>query len=194
MKAFIVALLLFVPMQTSASDVLATAKVAHVTGVIDEDSKTAFLKEMADTADLAGGRLVVIDSPGGSVAAGQEMIDAIDAEKDAGIKITCVVKEVAASMAFNLLTHCDVRIADAKAILLFHKIEIGGSIPGVRMTARNLRRIAEQLDGYDEPYRQANAKALGMTIEEYDWYADHETFWEPSVLARLGYLTGIIKL
>lgn len=171
-----------------------TQKVAHVIGFIDDMSATVFLAEMQATESLEGDRLIFIDSPGGSVSSGNYMIAAIDREKASGVKVTCVVGKLAASMAFNLLTHCDVRIADTRSVLLFHKVEIGGRPPGVRMTAENLRKIAELLDEMDEPFRVANASALGMSLEEYDFYANHETYWNSKVLFRLGYLNDISRI
>lgn len=185
-------LLLFTPTQGfSSTALLQTPKVAHVVGEIDDDSRAVFLQEMKTTESLKGQRVILIDSPGGSVSSGNAMIEAIEREKAAGTKVTCIVTHIAASMAFNLLTHCTTRIADKDALLLFHKIEIGGRIPGVRMTARNLRKIAAELDEIDDLFRVPNAKALGMSLQEYDFYADLETVWGPNILLRIGYLNAV---
>lgn len=184
-------LLLFTPSLSRAEEITATPKVAHAYGVIDDQSAAAFLKEMQETAAIDGERVIMIDSPGGSVTAGIDMIDAVEQEKATGVHVTCIVRHVAASMAFNLLTHCDTRIADQGAMLLFHKIEIGGRIPGIRMTAQNLRKIADELDDLDLRFSIPNAAALGFTPSQYNFYADHETIWDASVLKRLGYLDAI---
>lgn len=184
-------LLVLVPATGLCQDEFKTAKIAHVYGVIDDESAVHFLDEIAATVGIPGDRVILIDSPGGSVSSGNAMIEALENEKATGVHVTCIVTHIAESMAFNLLTHCDTRIADIGALLLFHKIEIGGRIPGVRMTARNLRKIAEELDQIDDMFRIPNAKALGMSLEDYDFYADHETVWNASLLLRIGYLNAV---
>ncbi len=188
------AILLFLNIPSYAHAValykVTTLKVAHVVGEIDNESAQAFLNEIDATAALPGEQLILVDSPGGSVSAGQAMIDAVEAQKAQGTKVACVVTGMAASMAFNLLTHCDTRIADTGAKLLFHKVALG-QMPDIRLSAPNLRHVAELLDKFDAPYSKANMLALGMDESEYNFYADQENWWSAVMMKRLGYLNAL---
>lgn len=172
---------------------LDTKKIAHVTDEVDMLSLLKFQAELESTKDIPGDRVILINSPGGSVQAGEEFIAAIRAEQATGTKVVCVGREWVASMAFNILTACDVRLAYPSARLLFHKAALGSLPEDVRITAKNLKELAKLLDEADEPYCVANSKALGMTREEYDFYADHNTYWTADVLRKLGYLQGFAE-
>lgn len=177
----------------SGKVIIDTQKVAHIETTVTPKSAERFVKEMESTKDIAGPRLIIINSPGGFVDAGKEMLDKIGEEKAKGVKIVCYVKSRAHSMAFNILTNCDSRYASAKALMLVHKIRLM-RMPDMNLTGKNLRKLADELDEGDEPYRQANAKAMNMKIEEYDSFADDEITWRSSTLLRMGYLHGLATL
>jgi ATP-dependent protease ClpP protease subunit len=93
--------------------------------------------------------VIVIDSPGGSVGAGFEIIKAI--EKHQG-EVICKVEGpgIAASMAAALLQSCDKRIMSKRSLLLLHEPSSGaGGKPGeIKEQAETLevfsRMLAEQ--------------------------------------------------
>lgn len=64
---------------------------------------------------------IIISSPGGSVTEGMRFIDVMEEIKLRGTKINCVVIYGAASMAFQILAHCDTRIALATSMFLWHQ-------------------------------------------------------------------------
>lgn len=168
-----------------------TDKVATVSGMINNDVVDRYEAQLSTTAALPGPRVVLIDSQGGYVDSGVVLIQMMEIEKALGTRQVCIVVGAASSMAFNLLTHCDVRLSVASAHMTVHKME-GWS--GGRHTSRNLRQVADDLDREDEPYRQANSKAMHLTLRQYDRYADAETAWTPQQLLKLHYLDGIIKV
>lgn len=171
---------------------LDTKKVVVIDTDIDEAASVKFLLQMAITSVLPGPRIIVIDSDGGSVPAGQTMIDIMEAEKAIGVKMVCVVTERAHSMAFNILTHCDVRLASPKSKFVVHKMAIRELIPpyGTRLTAKELRKIADDMDKSEIPYRRDNAQAMHLSFKQYDVYTDSETMWSGKILKRMGYLQG----
>lgn len=172
---------------------LNSAKVAHLYGEVNPLMDAKHALEVYLTTSIPGDRLVLINSPGGFIDAGQRIIDRMTKEQAQGVRQVCVVTGEAHSMAFNILTHCDVRIAYPGAKMLVHKVATTGIPKDIRGTARNLRRIAAILDQEDEPYRHANACAMHLTIRDYDSLADHETVWSAQTLLKRGYLHAIIK-
>lgn len=194
MNKFIVLLnilLILSPIAVNSAE--APKKVAHVTGIIDEESFKRYYDDVVNTANLPGDRTIYIDSLGGYLTYGQQIIDLMEAEKAEGVKMTCIVTGEATSMAFNILTHCDRRLASRDARFLVHKAAIGMLPPWLRPTAKNLRLIANDLDRADMPYRAANKKAMHLSDAEYDRNADEEKTWTAQELVSLGYLNGYVK-
>lgn len=168
-----------------------SSKIARIKDEVNFISDYSFNYDMRLNQHLSGDRIILITSPGGDSDAGNDMIDAIEKEKSTGVRIVCVVKNFAHSMAFNILTHCDVRTATPKAEMLVHKLA-WSFLGSIRLTANNLRKKAAVLDKFDEPYREANAKAMHLTLKEYDFYADKETQWTAEDLLSMGYLNYIV--
>jgi ATP-dependent protease ClpP protease subunit len=175
---------------------LTTTKVAALIGDVDPSNAQKFEAEMALTADVPGDRLILINSNGGLVFSGEKMIKLMQAEQLRGIRQVCVVIHSAHSMAFNLLTHCDVRLALPKSNLLMHKIAEAGVIDCMsqRCTEIRLREIATEMRNVDEPYRQANSKALHMSLKDYDLFADEEHIWTTEALLKRKYLHGLAEI
>lgn len=171
-----------------------TDKITRINGDINYSSLKEFEKQMRKTFMLPGPRIILIDSGGGSVEAGKVMIELLELEKSSGVKQACVVIRQASSMAFNLLTHCDVRFAAPDAHMLMHKVFLWRWPMDKKLTAKNLKEAAADLDKADEPYRQANSKALRITLRQYDKYAEAETVWEPQLLVKMHYLLGLVNL
>lgn len=67
---------------------------------------------------------VYISSPGGSVVAGHNFIDALEALQQSGKKITCI-GDVSISMAFVLLQYCPVRQLRSSSVLMQHQMSLG---------------------------------------------------------------------
>lgn len=167
-------------------------KVSHIQGIIDENAARIYSQETLDTLYIPGDRAIYINSLGGELTAGQIIIDLMEAEKAQGVRLVCVVDEEATSMAFNILTHCDKRYAYRTTRFLVHKAALGSWDQNLRPTAKNLRREANELQRADEPYRRANAKAMHLSLAEYDDNADQERTWSAEELLNLKYLNGYI--
>lgn len=172
---------------------LVTDKVSHITGMIDPKAAAAYYVETTKTLSLPGPRVIVIDSLGGYLDSGQQIIDMMEAEKAHGVRLVCVVQKEATSMAFNILTHCDIRLASPKARFLVHNAALGGWDSNERATAKNLRKEANMLDRENQPYRDANCTAMHLTLKEYDDAADEEKTWTTQELIKIGYLSGYVK-
>lgn len=171
---------------------LNTSKVTVLEGEITFKSVLAFARQVDATYQEPGDRVILINSPGGSVVAGQALIRIMEAEKLRGIKEICVVDTNAHSMAFNFLTHCDVRLAVQGSQMLMHKVAFEAiDCYSTRCTAKQLEEYAKDLEKADEPFRRDNAAALGISLSKYDKLADAQHMWTVQELLKLHYLQGI---
>lgn len=165
-------------------------KVSYIEGAINDKLLKSFEAQYNRNSVSTGDRLILINSGGGKVDAGIGMLNLIEADKKKGTKIVCIVTHAAHSMAFNILTHCDKRYAFKKSFCLVHKIEMSTCGSKMRHTAKYYKNVSRYLDVYDEQFRSANAKAMGLTLDDYDWFADSEAIWSANSLINMGYLEG----
>jgi len=91
-----------------------------IQGPIDLSSATLSNKIMS-LADGSGDNIdLIINSPGGHVAVGYAIVQAMSIAKHRGHTVRCVVVSYAASMAFTILAHCSERYALQQAKMLYH--------------------------------------------------------------------------
>jgi len=200
-RYLLIAALLFYPSTLNADIVscqaikysLSTKKIAYIQGEVGKRLYAAFIQDMDATAELKGDRLIIINSQGGRVDYGKKIIDRINTEKAAGVKVVCIVLNEAHSMAFNILTHCNIRLSQPNALMLVHKARLPID-KNEYLTSEMLRQHADELDKDDEPFRQANSKAMGLSLKEYDEYTSKEVMWRAETLLKRGYLHCITKL
>lgn len=171
-----------------------TQKTIVLVGVIDEAMTNSVYVQMKLTENLPGPRLVIIKSPGGMVSEGKKIIQMLEQERArTNQKLVCAVMGAAHSMAFNLLTHCDVRLATPDSRMVAHKVALGG-MPGERMSAKNMRKMADDMDKIDKQLNEDNRKAMHLSAEEYDTYADAEREWKAQELLEMHYLDDIVRI
>jgi ATP-dependent protease ClpP protease subunit len=116
--------------------------------------------------------LVDIDSPGGEVFAGLEMIEAMRAAERAGTQVICTADGLAASMGFVLLQSCSVRLMTKRTALMAHEISAGG-----RGKAADFERLARRIADLDEWLFIVESAKLKMTLAEWKAYVhEHERF------------------
>lgn len=171
-----------------------TDKVIHIVGPIQPDVMEQAFKEGFLTKEMKGDRVIVLNSPGGYVELGKMFIAAMRGERRAtGGRIICVATQQASSMAFDILSFCDVRLMTAGTESVVHSIE-GPLAPGERSTATNLRHLADELDKEELPFKLRNAMLMRMTLAQYQMYCDAETSWTAGQLLKMGYLHGIATI
>lgn len=147
-------------------------KVEHVLlGDVDEDSanETATAVEKAVSAG-ASYVFIHINSFGGSVFAGMDLIGRIDRAKEAtGAKTICVVEHRAISMGFVFLqsSACDMRIARRGSILLDHKAS--GRIQG---TVEEMEEQIAVLRAINRAMSEIICARLGLTYEQHEAMVD----------------------
>ena len=149
-----------------------------ITGRIVEPILSAFDKLAADKTKPVD---LVISSPGGSIVAGYLIVDRMDALRAEGIKFRCVVRSVAASMAFQMLLHCDERYSTPHAFLLWHPVRV--FYQGA-LTA-DLSKVAYlQMKLSDDMVREELYANIPMKKELIDWHFTNETLHHAAQLHK----------
>ena len=167
-----------------------TNKVSYIVGPVNSELAEKFKIESMMTRGIPGPRIVIIDSPGGQVDSGQDILDTLMSE---GVPLVCVVVGGASSMAFNILSWCDVRLAISPAVFVVHAVE--GAIPGLSSRRQRIISRWQRFFGVvDELFRRRNSIAMGLTLSEYDKDAAAEKAWTVGELLKLRYLNGICTL
>jgi ATP-dependent protease ClpP protease subunit len=136
-------------------------------------------KELMDMSKGASELTLLINSPGGQVTSGLMFIDLMEAVKSRGVKIRCVVPNLAASMAFDILAHCNSRYSFPSAILLFHPMKTGCFM--CMMSATELLYDAERLKAMEVPLNDYLMKAMNVDEDFYFYHYMMETAWTASV-------------
>jgi len=125
---------------------------------------------------------IVISSPGGSVVAGYIIVDTMEALRADGVKFRCGVRSLAASMAFQLLLHCDERYSTPHAFLLWHPVRV--FYMGV-LTADAARVASIQMGLSDKMVLGELHKALPLDEKVIDWHFTNETLHHARQLDKL---------
>lgn len=126
--------------------------VVLLDGPISIKSSLKTASDIINTAKKVAGNTntvnVVIDSPGGSVAALGFIVDAMELARQNGVKVECYVPRLAASLAFQVLLFCDSRHALKGSLLLWHRARVFVFM-GV-LTSIESQRMARELTQTDD--------------------------------------------
>jgi ATP-dependent protease ClpP protease subunit len=115
---------------------------------------------------------ITIDSPGGNVGDGLEIIDAIEGS-DA--EIVCYVHRMAASMAAAILQSCDQRMMSKRATVMLHEPStgmVGGKASEIQQQLDFMRVLGRMLLEQYALKSTMTADDLEKKISNYDWYLD----------------------
>ncbi len=137
-------------------------------GVVSELSVSKVQAELIEKAKAGKPLYLVLDTPGGSVDAGNMLITTV---KGLGVKVHTVTI-FAASMGFHIVQSLDDRLIIPNGVLMSHRANAGmrGEIPG-----EFLKRLVFLLRGLNAMDATA-AKRMGLKTEVYqDWIRDE--YW-----------------
>lgn len=130
---------------------------------------------------------LLINSPGGSVEAGLQLVEAIHIAQSRGVTVRCAVSTLAASMAFIILNECNERYALSNSLLLFHPARAMLMFATIR--AEDARKMAEDLEFVDNLISDMLEEGMGIvTAKQKSWYQYHfvkETLWTASHLSHV---------
>jgi ATP-dependent protease ClpP protease subunit len=135
------------------------------------DAVQAKLLEFAKDASK-GPIDIVIDSPGGSVFTGFQFVNAMEEVKGKGITLRCFVSGVAASMAFQILVHCNERYALSRSFLLWHGVRTEMRDP---ITSAAAAALHADLASIDKVIMKELNDSLGLSKEEILFHFNQET-------------------
>jgi len=124
---------------------------------------------------------IIISSPGGSVIVGSIIVDRMEQLKNEGVVFRCVVRDLAASMAFQLLLHCSERYSAPGAFLLWHPVRVFASGPVTEKDAESLR---VQLRQADDVVLADLKKELPMKESLLMWHFHNETLHQAFNLVK----------
>lgn len=126
---------------------------------------------------------IVISSPGGSVASGTFFITAMDMAAARGNTLRCYVSGLAASMAFQILAHCEERYALPTTYLLWHPVRAGFFMAS--FTPEQAAALAEDLKRTEDWATGDLIDRLFEGKEKFFWHHYHaETLFVASELAK----------
>ena len=117
---------------------------------------------------------IIISSPGGEVISGNMFINRLIALKGLGVDVDCYVQDMAASMAFQLLTQCSNRYALDTSYLLWHGVRTQMRGPITSLVAASL---LEDLEMMDEAVMIQLEGALALKPNELTRHFERETLW-----------------
>jgi ATP-dependent protease ClpP protease subunit len=129
---------------------------------------------------------LLINSPGGSVEAGLQLVEAIHIAQGRGVTVRCAVSTLAASMAFIILNECSERYALSNSLLLFHPAR--AMLMFAVIKADDARKMSEDLEAVDNFISEMLEEGMGIvTAQQKAWYNYHfsrETLWTAARLSH----------
>ena len=115
---------------------------------------------------------LVINSPGGSVVAGLQVITTMRIAQSRGVTIKCIVPMMAASMAFQIFAECDERYAFDNSLLLWHPIRV--TVNGV-LTPKRATELAKMMALYEKHMVDVLLAKLEIDPEVFYYHYYSET-------------------
>lgn len=133
-------------------------------GPVDGKSAAALAQSILTAKE---DQILVINSPGGSVFAGLQVVEALQSTK---VKVTCVAK-MAVSMAFVIFQACHERVVMPHSIVMQHvaSYSLEGREPNNYTFARFLHTLVEEMDS-------EQAQRIGLSLDDFraktvkDWW------------------------
>lgn len=158
-------------------------RVIEVVGPITARSSFAMIEQLSILALANKSPIdIVFDSPGGDLITGYLVVDRMESLRRQGIQFRCFVRTVAASMAFQMLLHCDERYASPHAVVLWHPVRVFWLGP---LTATDANIIATQLTAANEAVLSDLKEHLAMPEEQLMWHYTQETLHQATSLDKL---------
>lgn len=142
----------------------------YINGVIDYTT-TRVADQILSQASRPGAINIVIDSPGGSIFAGNTVVQAINMAQSSGKVVNCVVTRFAASMAFIIFNECTNRYALQTSLLLWHSPRI--SYMGI-LTPDVIRPLYDQLTSLKKFFDQRVLSKLKISKSKYEYYSKND--------------------
>lgn len=188
---FVIGLLLsFSKMAKSETVTLTKDNHVFFSGKVDDASVAKAQIELADlSTDKSKHEVIylVIDSPGGSVPAGNRLIDFANSLPQK-IKPICLF---CASMGYHMFQNLDERLVYSSSELMSHRVSIGGlggQVPGEAVTRLNMIiSTSNQMD-------QKVAKRIGVSVKDYQKLIYDELWLSGDEAVRINHADKVVKI
>lgn len=135
------------------------SRLIRVLGGVDQSILPKAEKLIALTKKSLRPIYVMINSPGGSVRAGNVFIDAITIAKARGVSVRCFTTVYAASMGANILAECSERFMLPNATLLFHPVRV---IVMAMVTAADAKELYDSMEVLNRKILKSLLEQTGM--------------------------------
>lgn len=168
----LIALALAATVATTRAETLRLTKDNFVTfrGPVTGSSASKFVNELMSKRNNSE-LFVYLATPGGSVTAGLEIAQTLQALSDEGVNVTCVA-DVALSMGFVLTQFCPgQRVVMPQSIMMQHQIAFGLEGP-----IHNVRSYLNSIVEWDEDLDQQQADRIGLTLQQFQDRV-HDDWW-----------------
>ena len=126
---------------------------------------------------------IVINSPGGSVVPGFVFLNAMKLVRARGIKLNCVVTNLAASMAFHFLAECSERYAFDYSLLLWHPMRVGGMFAS--FSADEMEYLIYVMRAWELPLNARLMQVLNINKELFYYHYSKETLFTTIQLQQI---------
>lgn len=150
-------------------------KAHEIKGVINGRNSPDAVSYLEVKRDMKEDAYLIIDSPGGSVLSGFKILRAMNEVKATGNKVVCVVRGMAISMAFAILSNCDVKLADKHSVVMFHNVRM--FLQFYTLRAVDAKRLYESLTRFDTHLAELIAPELGLDYTKYKKLCDEEILY-----------------
>jgi len=124
---------------------------------------------------------LVLNSPGGSVYVGLQMLSAMRAARARGVEFRCLTTLMSASMAFQILAYCDKRYALEHTLLLWHSMRGGNE----NLTAEDHKYEGAKTQLLEAGLIRYLIQALNISTKEFFYHRARETLWTASTLLTI---------
>ena len=155
-----------------------------IDSVVASDISYKLLMANQSTSDII---YFVLDSPGGSISAGNQIIDAMNSLTK---PVTCI-SMFAASMAHAILQNCNTRYTTPTGVSMIHRARggfIGQFNDGeVESKLTFWRAIVQKME-------IRNAERMGLKLDEYKKLAANEFWCEGEDCVKTNFVDNIVSL
>lgn len=189
---FTLGIFLSTQLMSQSGDVVTLTEDNHIvfSGVVDDTSVAKAQLALGQISANLGKKEViylVIDSPGGSVSAGNLFIDFAKSLPQK-IKPICIF---CASMGYHIFQSLDERLVYNSSELMSHRVRIGGlagQVPGEAISRlNNIIAVSNKMD-------ESVAKRIGLTLEAYQNLIYDELWLDGTNAVKLKHADRIAKI
>ena len=159
-------------------------------GAINGYSIDPTLKDFKTAARVNGKDKVidmVINSGGGSVHIGLEMIEEMKYLKSLGYKFNCFVRN-AYSMGFIILQYCDKRIGSENSTYMHHLVQVGYGRP---KRTENNKKLFKALDFFDNLVLDEISKRMGIDPKKFFEIYKDDKWWNAKEALESGIIDEV---